>query len=466
MRRWQASCLILPVLAAVTAGCGTAGKPADVSERGKKPVEVAVEDGQPTRISMTVPKDPCGGTPLRFAPDLAERLRQLPRTPIDYDRSLLDERETKVLMKLIEASRTLDEIFLRQVSRENPRWRTELENAARLGQPGAADALAYFRINAGPWDRLKRNEPFLGKEQKPPGAGFYPSDMTKPEFERWLAAHPSDKAPFESLFTVIRRKDAGLTAIPYSRQFREWLAPAAQALREAAAATGDASLRDYLTKRADASLSDDYFASDIAWMDLRSDIEVVIGPYEVYEDDLFNQTLFHELSHGLGPGIITGRDGKRVEARLLLKNLYSTIEECKADVVGVWNILYAIDQKWLTSFDPATLFATDAGLLFRSMRFGIDEAHGRGSAVQWNWYREKGAIMPVGDRFRVEAPRFREAARSLAHELLEIEATGDFERARRLLESYGKATPEIESTIRRLQDIPVDITPVFVAAGE
>ena len=122
-------------------------------------------------------------------------------------------------------------------------------------------------------------------------------------------------------------------------------------------------------------------------------------------DAYFNHTLFHELSHALGPGIIKGPDGRMQENRIYLKALYSTIEECKADVVGIWTLLYAMDQKLITTFDAPKLFATDAGLMFRSMRFGIGEAHGGGSALEWNWYREKGAIVPSGDgRFKVDCP--------------------------------------------------------------
>ncbi|MFN2386407.1 MAG: peptidase [Thermoanaerobaculia bacterium] len=529
---------------------------------------------------------------LKIAPDVPERLRRLPRTAIDYDRGLLDEKETRVVGLLIEASRLIDEIFLRQVSEENPRLREELRAAAG-GDPAAAGALALFEIHKGPWDRLARNAPFVGDRPKPAGAAFYPPDATKDEIETWIASHPADKQSFQSQFTVIRREGDRLAAIPYSRQYRELLARTAAKLREAAAATGNASLRAYLTSRADAFLSDDYFASDVAWMDLDSEIEVVIGPYEVYEDGLFNykaafesfvtvrdraesdklgvyarhlkemegnlpipdrhknlnrgfespirvvqeiftagdarrgvqtsafnlpndervreakgskkvllknvmeakfrrsgrpvaerlldpsqsgkisfdayfnHTLFHELAHGLGPGIIRGPDGRRVEARLLLKNLYSAIEECKADVLGVWNILFAMGKKLPMDFDEEALFVTDAGLMFRSMRFGLDEAHGSGTAVQWNWYREKGAILPAdGGRFRVDAGAFRAAVRSLAEELLMIEATGDFDRARKLLDRYGKSNAEIESVTRRLEDIPVDIAPVFVAAGE
>jgi hypothetical protein len=531
--------------------------------------------------------------PLHYAPDIPARLNRLPSTPIAYDTTLLDQREARALRKLIDASRLLDEVFLRQVSQENPALRDRLAAEARAGVPGAPAAFALFEVHRGPWDRLNDDEPFIGSKKKPAGAGFYPEDMTKAEFEGWVAKHPEDKAAFEGLFTVIHRQGGQLAAVPYSKEYREWLEPAAARLRDAAAMTGNASLRDFLEKRASALLSDDYFASDVAWMDLDSDIDLVFGPYEVYEDNLFNfkaafesfvtvrdkaeseklavyaahlpdmeknlpipdqhknfnrkfespirvvqevfasadarrgvqtsafnlpndervreakgskkvllknvmdakfrlsgrptaerviaadqlsgvsfdayfnHTLFHELSHGLGPGIITGLDGKRVEARLLLKNLYSTIEECKADVVGAWNVLYAIDQKWLTSFDERALAVTITALAFRSMRFGLEEAHGGGTAVQWNWFREKKAIVPAGaGRFRVDLPRFREAVKSLANELLSIEAAGDFARARKLLDRYAKSTPEIASVIGRLTDIPVDITPVFAAAGE
>ena len=135
---------------------------------------------------------------------------------------------------------------------------------------------------------MNGDEPFIGSKKKPAGAGFYPEDMTRAEFEGWVGKHPEDKAAFEGLFTVIRREGGRLVAVPYSKEYRQWLEPAAARLREAAAMTGNASLRDFLEKRASALLSDDYFASDVAWMDLDSDIDVVFGPYEVYEDSLFN----------------------------------------------------------------------------------------------------------------------------------------------------------------------------------
>ena len=153
--------------------------------------------------------------------------------------------------------------------------------------------------------------------------------------------------------------------------------------------------------------------------------------------------------------------------RIPLKNLYSTIEESKADVLGLWNIVYAQQHGLLSGYTENQLYATYAGLMFRSLRFGIGEAHGRGSALQWNWLREKGGIVPnANGRYTVDFAKFRDGVKSLSTELLTIEATGDYNRANALLAKYGHATPEMDAVNRGLTDIPIDITPVFPAAGE
>jgi Peptidase family M49 len=522
---------------------------------------------------------------LRIAPDVPQRTAKLPRTVIDYDHSLLNDNDRQVVAKLIEASKSIDEIFWRQVSEENPALRDQLLKEK-------SPAYDYFVMNKGPGDRLKDDEPFIGTKKKPPGAAFYPEDMTKEAFEKYIAAHPDKKDELQGLFTVVRRQGGAYVGTRYSAYYRNLLEPAAARLREAATLTTNASLHRYLTTRADAFLSDNYRESDMAWMDLSGPIEVVIGPYEVYEDNLFNykasfesfvtvvdapesaklaayahalpdmernlpepqqyknlnrgtespikvvqeiytagdarrgvqtaafnlpndefvrekkgskkvllknvmdskfrqsgqpialrvldpslvklltfeaffnHVLFHELSHGLGPGYITQPGGERVEVRIPLKNLYSTIEECKADVLGIWNLLYAQQRGLVTSFNDRQLLATYAGLMFRSTRFGVGEAHGRGTAVQWNWLRERGAIAPAGSKFTVDFTKMRDGVRDLATELLTIEATGDYNRANALLEKYGKETDEMRAVDAMLKDIPVDIWPVFPAAGE
>jgi hypothetical protein len=533
---------------------------------------------------------------MQLVPDIEERLSRFPETVVDYDRSLLNVEEQKVVSKLIEAALPIHEIFLRQVSEQNPSLRAELVGLAR-GSASDRLGLRYFDLMMGRWDRLKHDEPFIAPfgaaGAKPAGAGFYPPDMTAAEFEKWIAEHPGDRQSFQSLYTVIRRMDGKLAAVPYAEYYKEFLVASADKLREAADLTSNSSLKNFLLKRADAFQSNNYEESDIAWVEMDSPIEVVIGPYEVYEDGLFNakasfeafvtvvdkpeseklriyiehladmekslpipdqhknlkrigrstikvvqeiftsgdarrgvqtaafnlpndekirqakgsknvllknvmqakfkqsgdpiarrvldpsqeallsfdayfaHTLFHELSHSLGPGIIQGPDGRMQENRIYLKSLYSTIEECKADVVGIWTLLYALDRKLVNSFDAEKLFVTDAGLMFRALRFGIGEAHGGGAGLEWNWYREKGAIVPAANgRFKVDAAKYREAVKSLANELLLIEATGDYDRADRLLKKYVVSTREMEEMIPRLKDIPVDISPVYAGAGE
>ncbi|HYC62085.1 MAG TPA: peptidase [Thermoanaerobaculia bacterium] len=526
---------------------------------------------------------------LQIREDVPQRVTQLPKTVIDYDRSLLNDNERQVVAKLIEASKFIDDIYWLQVSEKNPALREQL---AKGTTPLERAGYEYFLIHRGPWDRLKQDEPFIGSEKKPEGAAFYPPDLTKEEMEKYIAAHPDQKDALQGLFTIVRREGDKLTTTPYSKYYASQLEPAAAKIREAAALTTNDSLKNYLTKLADAFGKDNYRDSDMAWMDLNGPLEVVIGPYEVYEDALFNykaafesfitvvdrgetdklsvyaqhlpgmeknlpipdeyknpnrgtespirvvqelftagdarrgvQTaafnlpndefvrekkgskkvllknvmdakyrlsgtpianrvltpeqrnllnfdayfnfiLFHELSHGVGPGMIE-HNGTRTDIRFLLKDTYSAIEECKADVLGIYNILYAKKFNLVSNFSEEQLFATYVGLHFRSMRFGIDEAHGRGTAVQWNWLREKGAIVPAADgTFRVDMAKMEAGVRSLATELLTLQATGDYARAQRLLAKYGVSNPEIEGVIAKLRDIPVDITPVFPAAGE
>jgi hypothetical protein len=554
---------------------------------------LACNQSMENKSAPEAPAAAAAATTTDVRPDVPQRAAQLPKTPIDYDRALLKDNDRQVVAKLIEASKFIDDIYWLQVAEDGLTTRDAW--AARAAKsPLETAGYEYLLVNRGRWDRLKEDEPFLAPfNPKPPGAAFYPADMTKEEMEKYIAAHSDQKDALQGLFTVVRRDGDKLTTIPYSMAYAKQLEPAAAKLREAANLTDNTTLKTYLTKLADAFGKDNYRDSDMAWMDLAGPIEVVIGPYEVYEDALFNykaafesfitvvdrgetdklsvyaqhlpgmeqnlpipdeyknpnrgtesplrvvqelytagdarrgvQTaafnlpndefvrekkgskkvllknvmdakyrlsgepianrvltpeqrnllnfdayfnfvLFHELSHGVGPGMIAGPDGQRTDIRFLLKDTYSAIEECKADVLGVYNILYTKGFNLLPSFSEEQLFATYAGLHFRSMRFGIDEAHGRGTAVQWNWLREKGAIVPAADgTFRVDNAKMREGIRSLATELLTLQATGDYARAQRLLAKYGVSNPEIASTIEKLKDIPVDITPVFTAAGE
>ena len=411
--------------------------------------------------------------------------------------------------------------------------------------------------------------------------------MSKEEFEAWIAEHPEDEEAFTGLYTVIVRDGDGLKAVPYSEYYGEKLQAAAAEMRAAARATTDVTLKVYLESRADALLSDDYYQSDLDWMDLDGDLEVVLGPIETYEDQLFgykaafeaflcvvnpedgaalakykgelpflernlpiddqyknldrgsespirvadtyftagdtragvqtlafnlpndervreakgskkvmlkniirakyeavltpiaeeilpeaershlyfdsyfNFILFHELSHGLGPGMITV-DGEETEVRLELKDLYSAFEEAKADVAGVYN-LYLLTDKGVMDSEIAThLPWTFVAGLFRSGRFGTSSAHGQGVVMQLNYLVEKGAVEITEEGwFRPVPDYFRAGIRDLAHELLMIQALGDYEAAQAFHSRYMVVTPQIQQAYDQLKSIPVDVDPIY-----
>lgn len=526
------------------------------------------------------------GGELKIAPDVAKRLAQYSPTPLEADLSALTAKDRQVLDKLNEAAKLMNEIFLRQAWAGNTDLRQRI-SGWKDGEKGAARE--FFNLMVGPWDRQAQREAFLGDFKHPAGAGYYPEDLTKEEFEKWIADHPGDREAFVSAFTVIHRKGKDLVAIPYAQEYRQWVEPAAKLLREAAALTDNASLKKFLELRADAFLSDDYYASDVAWMELESPVEVTIGPYETYEDELlgykaaytafvtvnvpkesqalarykallpwlernlpladehknftrgsespirvvdtvlsagdtragvqtvafnlpndervrqekgskkvllrnmmrakyekilvpiaqqvlvpeqvkdlsfeafYDEVLHHELSHGLGPGKIK-KAGKDTEVRLELKDLYSTLEEAKADVMGVYNILALIEKGEMSKELRRTLEPTYVAGLFRSARFGADEAHGQGVIAQFNYLTEKGAlVVDANARFRTVPEKFPGAIRDLLGEMLILQATGDYEGTKAFLDKYGKPTQSLRAAIGRLEQVPVDIRPLYAA---
>jgi hypothetical protein len=527
------------------------------------------------------------GNDLQIASDVAQRLARFAPTELTADLSTMPTSELEALRHILLASQKMDDIFLRQVWRGNP----VLQNRLQIERgPLAKAAKTYFAINFGPWDRLNGMEPFIGKQAHPEGAGYYPEDMTKDEFNAWVEQHPDAKEAMESLTTIVQRKDGGLEAVPYSVAYSEWLQPAAAELRQAAAATDNESLRKYLNSRADAFLSDDYFQSDLDWMDLNAPIEVTIGPYETYEDGLFgyksafesfvtialpeesakldrfknelpalernlpepdryknfsrgtdspirvvdmlynagdakagvqtiafnlpndervreakgskkvllrnlmrakydqilvpiaktvlapddvdnvsfdayfDEVLHHELSHGLGPGTITV-DGRKTEVRLELKELYSTIEEAKADVMGVYNILHLMDKGVISPSLRESLEPTYLAGLFRSARFGVDEAHGQGVVAQFNYLTDKGAIVVDSEgRYHTVSEKFPGAIRDLLHDMLILQATGDYQGTAAFLDRWGKPDANLRAALEQLKSVAVDIRPLFSQA--
>ncbi len=260
-------------------------------------------------LAMTIP-----GLPelqhmiARFAP--CPRLRA--------DVSGLSSGDRQALTKLIEAARLVDDIFLTQLWSGNQTLYSRLkQDTSPLGKA----RLNYFWLNKGPWSDLDDYAAFIPgvPPRKLPGADFYPEDMHREEFEAWAKTLPEvSRRQAEGFFTVIgRNSERKLTITPYSQQYQADLTRTAKLLHEAAALTDNQSLRTFLNLRAEAFLSNDYYTSDVAWMDLDAPLDITIGPYETYNDELFGYKAAYEAYVNL-------RDDRETER---LKSFSSHLQE-------------------------------------------------------------------------------------------------------------------------------------------
>ena len=517
------------------------------------------------------------------ATEASEPTAKLATVQMKPDTSFLNAEERQVVNLLIEAAGYMSEIYKRQVAANHDEMR------AQIVAGGDQALLAKFDANFGPWDSLEEDKPFFGDAPKPPGGGFYPADLTKEAFDAYLKAHPDEAEALTSPYTVVRRQGDKLVAVPYSVAYKEWLEPAAALLEKAAGITSNPSLKKFLTLRAEAFRTDDYYASELAWMVLKgTPIEVAIGPYETYTDRLYGrktafeafvtlrnpeesaaldkykaelrgmeenlpvedkyknfqrgfespisvadqvhgggdnvpgvqtiafnlpndervreakgakkvilanvlgakydrilkplaslvlvpeqaalvskkymtlETLFHELSHSLGPGTITV-DGRTTTVDKELKELASGFEEAKADVMGAWNILYMMDKGVIPASERPQVYATYVAGLFRAMRFGTNEAHGKGAAMQYRFLREKGAIVwdEEAKRYRIDLAKIDGAIRDLVAAIVRLQGDGDYAGTKAFLEKYGKTDPQADRVIATMTGIPVDIRPIY-----
>jgi hypothetical protein len=182
-------------------------------------------------------------------------------------------------------------------------------------------------------------------------------------------------------------------------------------------------------------------------------------------DSFFTHILCHELMHGLGPHNIKV-NGQDTTPRKQIKELYSAIEEAKADMTGLWALQFMIDRGIIEKQMERTLYTTYLASMFRSVRFGITEAHGRGVAMQFNYLADEGAIkfdQPTGT-FSIDNTKIKDSVRKLTSELLTIEAEGSYEKAKAILDKFAVIRPPMQQALDRLKDVPVDIEPVFPLA--
>uniref|UniRef100_A0ACD5ZAA2 Uncharacterized protein n=1 Tax=Avena sativa TaxID=4498 RepID=A0ACD5ZAA2_AVESA len=547
----------------------------------------------------------------------------------------LSEGDREALGYILKASTVIDDIFHEQVWNSNRMLRDWLKAHA---DSSSFDNLKwkYYSINKSPWSCLDENKAFLSTADsavklltdatkpisgwkgieyraafpldKPSGANFYPPDMNKMEFELWKSGiTDKEQKDATGFFTVIKRPDAlvpssqaqlevsnqtntsdDLFIVPYSKEYKSSLEKAAGLLCKASECSDSPSLKNLLRTKANAFLSNDYYESDIAWMELDSNIDVTIGPYETYEDRLFShkatfeafvgirddvatsqvklfggqledleknlpldniyksdhvsaapirvmnllynsgdvkgpQTIAfnlpndvrilnergtsmvmlkniseakfkhvlkpiadacireeqkdyvnfesyythivcHECCHGIGPHSIVLPSGKKSTVRLEFQEFYSALEEAKADIVGLWALNFLINKGLLPKSLSKSMYVSFLAGCFRSIRFGLGEAHGKGQALQFNWMYEKGAfIMHSDGKFSIDFTKVEEAVESLSREILTIQAKGDKPAAQSLLESRATLTQPLRVALEKIEhmQVPVDITPIF-----
>lgn len=556
-------------------------------------------------VAATAPAAPAAPAPK--VATLAELQAMGKRyAPVDLraDVSALSAGDKAAIIKLIEAAKVIDTLQLRQRWDGNEAlWKVLKRDSSPLGKA----RLDYFWLNKGPWSILDSNMSFMPADfkgikvpaRKPAGANFYPAGATKAELETWMnGLAPKDKEEAQWFFTTIRKgADGQFKTVKYAEEYKTELTQLARLLREAAALTDNASLKKFLTLRADAFLSNDYLASDFAWMDLDSPVDITIGPYETYNDELFgykaafeayvnirdqketqkldffskhmqelednlplekkyrnpkvgalapmvvvNQVygagdgnmgvqtaaynlpnderiisqrgskrvmlkniqeakfkstltpiaklvlrpeaqadvdfdsffthiLAHEITHGLGPHI-TKNKGKASTPRQDLKETYSTIEEAKADMAGLWALAYMMDKGQLKDTlgqgeqAERKLYNTFLASAFRTLHFGLTDSHARGMAIQLNYLLDKGGFVSHGDgTFSTDFKKIKQAVIDLNREFLTIEATGDYARASSMMARYVVIRPDVQKALDKMKTVPNDIRPSFTTAA-
>jgi hypothetical protein len=517
------------------------------------------------------------------APDLDARLARFKPVKMPYNAAALSARERQMVDQLVSALRQLENMFWRQSDPEGLALYKALE---KVNTPLAQKTRHYLWINGSRWDLVNENEPFVGKQPMPPGHALYPADLTRATADAYVAAHPDKKAILFDPYTIVRRKGNDLVGTKYHDEYAQFIKPAAAALKKAADLSDDPAFAKFLRLRADALFTDDYYASDIAWVELvNPKFDIIYAPYETYLDDLLGvktsygasilirndvesqklalyqkwvpdiqdalplapadrpsvrghatpmevmdapfragdlrhgyqavadnlpndpriheqkgtkkiffknfmdarvnevilplaarvmdpvqakrasadgylaTTVMHEICHGLGPAFARVK-GKNVSIREAIGRSFSGLEEAKADVVGMYALKWLVDKGVLPKERLEEYYASELAGIFRTVRFGTGEAHGRAEMMEFNYYSEQGAIVKVNGRYRVDYTKIGAATERLAKELLEQEATGDRARADAWFNKYDKMPADLKAALAAARDVPVDIDPV------
>jgi hypothetical protein len=497
----------------------------------------------------------------------------------------LSAQERSIVNKLVEASQFLDGIYWRQ---SDPKGLELYKRLLGCNQVMNQKIRRFLMINGSRYDLLEDNKPFIGSDPFLPGHALYPAGITRQEIEAYVARHPEKKAQIYSPYTVVKRQGTELIGVPYHVEYKPWLTGAANALRQAAALSPDKAFANFLRLRADALLTDDYYKSDLAWLDLENPkFDIIFAPYETYLDDLLGiktsygsavmirndaesagldtfkkyvpeiqdalplapedrpslqgkstpmevmdaparggdlrhgyqavadnlpndprihqekgtkkiffknfmdarvnyvvlpigkllmkedqaalasmdgylvVVLMHEICHGLGPAYARTSGGK-VDIREAIGPTYAGLEEAKADIVGLFALNWLMEKGVIPKDKAQEFYASHIAGIFRTVRFGVAEAHGRAEMMEFNYLAEQGAIThdAQSSRYAIDFTKMPQAIDSLAKELLEIEATGDRNRAEQWFKKYDPMPSELKSALANVKDVPVDIDPV------
>ena len=522
---------------------------------------------------------------MHVVPDLDQRLAKFRRVEMPFHSASLTAREVKMVNKLVDASRYLEEIYWRQM---DPDGLTLYESLVSSQNPQDEMLRRYLWINASRFDLLDDNKPFVGTTPIFPGRGFYPQNLTREQIDQYLKAHPEKKDEIYNPFTLVRWHNDQLEGLPYHIAYRSFLEPAAKDLREAAKLSDDPAFANFLRLRADALLTDEYFESNLAWLDLKNPkFDVIFAPDETYDDGLLGVkatygaavmirnaeesrklemfqkyvgdiqdalplapedrpskhgletpmevmdtpfragdlnhgyqavadnlpndprvhekkgskklffknfmdarvnyvilpvaqhvmlpaqaakasgegyllgTILHEMAHGLGPAFSRTAAGK-VDIRESIGPTFSGLEEAKADVVGMFGMKWLVDHDALPKNKLEECYASYVAGIFRTVRFGVAEAHSQAEMMEFNYLSERGAIKRASSgRYEIDYGRMPPAISDLAKELLEIEATGDRARAENWFKKYNVMPAELQASLKSAASVPVDIDPVF-----
>jgi hypothetical protein len=497
----------------------------------------------------------------------------------------LSAREMSMVQKLVVAGRNFESIFWRQSDPEGLALYRALAKC-----PGSTEKQIrhYLLINGSRYDLLEGNKPFLARTVYEPGHALYPAGITRKEIEDYVAAHPEKKAEIYNPWTVVKRSGKDLVGVPYHVEYKEFVVPAAKALRDAAALSADKAFANFLRLRANALLTDDYYKSDLSWVDLdNSKFDVIMAPYETYLDDLLgvktsygaavmirnpsesaklatykkyvsdiqdalplaafdkpsnaghptpmevmdapyrsgdlrhgyqavadnlpndprihaekgtkkiffknfmdarvnyvvlpigkllmrqdqanlasmdgylSVVVMHEISHGLGPAYARV-SGKQADIRESIGPIYSGLEEAKADIVGLYGLDWLMNKGVLPKSRAPDYYASHVAGIFRTVRFGVAEAHARAEMMEFNYFVEQGAIArdATTGRYAIDFAKFPGAVASLAHELLDIEATGNRTRAEAWFQKYGTMPADLQAALNKTGSVPVDVDPI------